>query len=154
IGEAQLLAGLEHDHIVKVYSEFVDPQSRSHSLVLQYIPGTTLAKVIRQLYQGPAEERSGRGLLAAIDGLSVGAIGFDPATSQYREFLSRLPFSEAVCRMGVQLAEALSFAHARGILHCDIKPANILLNRYGRPMLVDFNVSVAGARRSSGELLG
>jgi hypothetical protein len=154
IGEAQLLAGLEHDHIVKVYSEFVDPQSRSHCLVLQYIPGTTLAKVIRQIYQGAAAQRSGGGLLAAIDGLSMGEIGFDPAASHNREILSRLPFAEAVCRMGVQLAEALSFAHARGILHCDIKPANILLNRYGRPMLVDFNVSVAGARRSSGELIG
>jgi len=154
IGEAQLLAGLEHDHIVKVYSEFVDPQTRSHCLVLQYVPGTTLAQVIHKLYQDAEAKRSGRGMLAAIDELSSGEIGFDPAASHNREVLSRLPFGEAICRMGVQLAEALSFAHARGILHCDIKPANILLNRYGRPMLVDFNVSVAGARRSSGELIG
>ena len=38
---------------------------------------------------------------------------------------------------------------ARGVLHCDIKPANILVTRYGRPMLADFNVSfdLAAARR-------
>jgi hypothetical protein len=46
-----------------------------------------------------------------------------------------------VCRIGGKLAEALAFAHARGILHCDIKPGNILLTPYGRPMLADFNVA-------------
>jgi hypothetical protein len=45
--------------------------------------------------------------------------------------------------MGARLAEALAYAHARGVLHRDIKPANILVNRYGRPLLVDFNVAVA-----------
>ena len=35
---------------------------------------------------------------------------------------------------------------ARGVLHCDIKPANVLVTRYGRPMLADFNVSFDRAR--------
>jgi eukaryotic-like serine/threonine-protein kinase len=43
--------------------------------------------------------------------------------------------------MGARLAEALAHAHAQGVLHLDVKPANILVNRYGRPLLVDFNIS-------------
>src|SRR5688500_12131147 len=46
IGEAKTLAGLEHDHIVKVYSEFADPRTGKYCLCLQYVPGTTLAHVI------------------------------------------------------------------------------------------------------------
>jgi hypothetical protein len=55
-----------------------------------------------------------------------------------------------VCRIGGRLAEALAFAHARGVLHCDVKPANILLTLYGRPMLADFNVAFDRARACRG----
>src|SRR5262249_49561164 len=47
--EGQLLASLEHDHIVKVFSEFVDPGSGSRGLCLQYVPGADLGKIIRQI---------------------------------------------------------------------------------------------------------
>src|SRR5262249_47606327 len=39
------------------------------------------------------------------------------------------------------LASGLAHAHARGILHLDIKPANVLLADTGEPMLLDFNLS-------------
>ena len=58
---------------------------------------------------------------------------------------------KAVCRLGARMAEALAFAHARGVLHCDIKPANILLTPYGRPMLADFNVAFDRVRRPDGK---
>src|SRR5205809_86131 len=35
-GEGQLLAGLEHDHIVKVFATFADPATDTHGLALQY----------------------------------------------------------------------------------------------------------------------
>ena len=40
-----------------------------------------------------------------------------------------------------QLAAGLAHAHARGILHLDLKPANVLLPDTGEPMLLDFNLS-------------
>jgi eukaryotic-like serine/threonine-protein kinase len=153
IAEAMTLAGLEHDHIVKVYAEFVDPQTRKHCLCLQYVPGTSLAHVIERLYQHGRPE-SGSAFMGAIDDLGSGETRFDPASATNRESLRRLPFWELVCRLGAQLAEALSFAHARGILHCDIKPANILLNPYGRPLLADFNVSVTRAPQREQRLGG
>jgi eukaryotic-like serine/threonine-protein kinase len=41
----------------------------------------------------------------------------------------------------VKIARTVHFAHERGILHRDIKPGNILLDRYGEPHLTDFGLA-------------
>jgi len=52
------------------------------------------------------------------------------------------PLSPAsVCRIGVNLADALAAAHELGILHRDLKPANILVNRYGVVGIADFGLA-------------
>jgi alpha-tubulin suppressor-like RCC1 family protein len=42
-----------------------------------------------------------------------------------------------------QLAEALDYAHSRGVIHRDIKPSNILIDPQGQPVLVDFGLAKA-----------
>lgn len=46
-------------------------------------------------------------------------------------------------RTGVRLASAIAAAHAEGVLHGDVKPANVLVNNYGTPALTDFGISSA-----------
>jgi serine/threonine protein kinase len=147
--EGLALAGLEHEHIVKVYAGFSEARTRKHCLCLQYVPGTNLAALIARLNESETRPRSGREILDAIDSLSKAEIAFDPKALADREKLAEDDFASAVCRLGEQLADALAFAHGRGFLHCDVKPGNILLTPYGRPMLVDFNVSVGAAQAAA-----
>ena len=53
----------------------------------------------------------------------------------------QLPVDEAV-RITRTVAEALDFAHAKGVVHRDIKPENILLYA-GEPMIADFGIALA-----------
>jgi formylglycine-generating enzyme required for sulfatase activity len=69
-----------------------------------------------------------------------------------------LPWSEVV-ELGVQLCEALSVAHARGILHRDLKPDNVLCAPGGRYVVTDFGLTKDLSRETqrlsqTGALLG
>jgi serine/threonine protein kinase len=46
-----------------------------------------------------------------------------------------------VAELGAQVADALQHAHEHGVLHRDVKPQNIVLDRDGRPRLVDFGLA-------------
>lgn len=50
--------------------------------------------------------------------------------------------------LATRLADALDFGHRRGIVHCDVKPGNVLLGDHGEPKIVDFGI----ARGQSGAL--
>ncbi len=54
--------------------------------------------------------------------------------------LGLLPEQE-VLQLGVKMAGALESAHGLGILHRDVKPANILVTDYGQPALGDFGIA-------------
>lgn len=51
-----------------------------------------------------------------------------------------LPVEEAI-RLLVPVAAGLGFAHAAGIIHKDVKPANILISATGTPKLSDFGIA-------------
>jgi hypothetical protein len=84
--EARSLAALNHPHVVGVYDAVAEDDHVW--LVMEYVPGRTLAEIITQ--EGPLE----------------------PARA---------------ARIGAQVADGLAAAHARGTVHRDVKPGNILV---------------------------
>jgi hypothetical protein len=53
------------------------------------------------------------------------------------------PYARSVALIGVQVAEALDYAHRQGVLHRDIKPSNLLLDGQGTVWVADFGLAKA-----------
>jgi len=62
----------------------------------------------------------------------------------------QLPVEEAI-RIATDVAEALHAAHEQGVIHRDVKPANILLSS-GRPLVADFGIALAVSAAGGGRL--
>lgn len=58
---------------------------------------------------------------------------------------------DRVMRIFVKVCEAVAFAHARGVVHCDLKPTNIMVGTHGQVYVMDWGIArVVGEARPSG----
>ena len=122
--EAKLAASLKHPNIVPVLD--VGTEGDSAYMVMPLVRGANLD-----------------GVITAMRGLSRRRVARRAARRLAQGGFTR--FVRRVAATGVHLAEALAFAHDKGVLHRDIKPANVLLEPEGHVWLADFGIA-----RSSG----
>jgi len=139
--EAQILARLEHDNIVKVYSEHINQDENLRVICMQLVPGMSLQKIIEYIsVQGPGM-LAGDSFINSIEDIKGKRALLGPAAMKERVRLENYDYVEAILFLTAQLSQALAYAHQRKVLHLDVKPANILLTPSGRPLLADFNIS-------------
>jgi serine/threonine protein kinase/tetratricopeptide (TPR) repeat protein len=140
-GEHLSLARLQHTHIVPLYYAADDRARNLRLLCMPYFGNATLRQALDFLKPLPFSRRTGRDVVQAIDKSQDCSPITLPSGGPARQMLSRLTYIQSVCWIGVCLAEALNYAHERGLMHLDIKPSNVLLAVDGQPMLLDFHLA-------------
>jgi len=83
-----------------------------------------------------------------IDGVDLGKL-----MSQHANRGELMPYEE-VLRIGCAVADALDYAHQRGVIHRDVKPANVMIANDGRVVLTDFGLVLNIEQGSLGEVFG
>jgi serine/threonine protein kinase/tetratricopeptide (TPR) repeat protein len=160
--ESQAAARLHHTNIVPVFG--TGDQDGLCYYVMQLIHGKSLDAMSEPVTgrggSSPCSEEesprpSGSTTLAAACGPSENP---SPVAGERAKENGLGPFSHrAVAQIGLQVADALAYAHAQGVLHRDVKPSNLLLDERGTVWVTDFGVAkiVEEANLTgSGELVG
>ncbi|NLF93935.1 MAG: protein kinase [Oligosphaeraceae bacterium] len=112
--EAQVTAQLDHPTIVPIYSLNTDQQNGIH-LAMKLIKGQTLKDYLEKII-----------LFYEMDGVHK----FDVKKGLF----FRLEVFLRVC-------DAISYAHSRNIMHCDLKPENIMIGEYNETYVLDWGIA-------------
>jgi CRP-like cAMP-binding protein len=117
--EAQITGQLDHPNIVPVHELGLEGGSRLY-FTMKLVDGRTLHELLDAMRA--THER-------------VDARGLKIATALEHEDLLRL------LEMFSKVLDAVAFAHARGVVHCDLKPENVMVGDFGQVYLMDWGIA-------------
>ncbi|HUT09617.1 MAG TPA: serine/threonine-protein kinase [Thermoguttaceae bacterium] len=140
--EAEVLGKLRHPNVVPVYSVREDKATGLTAVCMPYLGRATLADILDFAFAGPSPPSRAQVILDTVQ--SVNQSPVSPESVLVGRVFRRGSYVNAVIHLGVQLAEALAYAHSRGVCHRDLKPSNVLVSLGARPLLLDFNLSSDG----------
>lgn len=132
--EAQAAASLHHTNIVPVFG--VGEQEGHNYYVMQFIKGPTLHEIVEELFKSTKKKP-----LASETVPAETVSPSDETVSISEAYRSERGYWRQVAVIGLQVAEALQYAHGQGTLHRDIKPANLILDDGGTVWVTDFGLA-------------
>ncbi len=143
--EAQAVARLQHPHIVPIHR--FGRQGEFGYYVMQYVSGIDLNRLIERIrshgYVFLPEEIGGDA--ETLERKSTGPAGRGRRDRSGEERAWPRSFHrrswEAFALIGFQVADALQHAHDHGLLHNDVKPANLIIDRRGHVWITDFGLA-------------
>lgn len=134
--EGRVVAKLEHPAIVPIL-QFGEHLGQPF-LVMRHIAGRSLAEILSTIKDTDVTARTGHHVVRA---LAVGTDGVDEIAVGSSVHGLDTRWSQVVARLLLPIAEGLGYAHHHGVVHRDVKPSNILIDRDGRAFLCDFGLA-------------
>ncbi|MBN2002591.1 MAG: protein kinase [Anaerolineae bacterium] len=122
--------------------------ARRFDLEAQAIARLTHPNIVHLYRYGRAGDDMLYMAMQYIAGLDLGAL-----LQAYREEGEFMPLEDARRVIG-QVCSALDYAHSQGVIHRDVKPANIVLDRQGDAHLTDFGLVLLTEVGTRGEIFG
>jgi eukaryotic-like serine/threonine-protein kinase len=148
--EARAAATLKHPHIVGVYS--VGVERGVHYYAMELIEGRSLAQVVSELRDEPTPGGLSSNEVAVPAGETTTAAALSTVrTTNLQQYYRK------IAKIVGDAAEALDYAHNRGVLHRDIKPANLLIDANSHVWITDFGLARLEADAGvtlTGDILG
>ena len=138
--EADFLGRLRHPNIVPVYSVGKEESTNLTAFCMPYLGRATLCDLLDHVVLAARWPCRARVILDVIQAVNPDQASPDSLSSD--RILRSGSYVNGIVHLMRQLANALAHSHERGIFHRDLKPSNVLLSPEGRPLLLDFNLSV------------